>query len=615
MEKSRNRVLLGIMALGLVVSAPGRSVAGAQRGMTQAETPAESQELRSAWIPAAGDPMKGGLWRLGTLQSKAAGAVVGYYYYLPPAYEADQDKHYPVIYWLHGLGGSPASANPVVTRLDAGIRAGTAPEVILISCTDPTKRSMWTDSKDGRVPVETVIVQDLIPHVDATFRTIATRQGRAIEGYSMGGYGAAYLGFKYPQVFGAVSILAGALHTPDSLNAKRSPIFQAAFGGDADYAQARSPWTLLRTNADAIRGRTFVRIHVGEKDPLREWNTRFHDLLSELRLEHTWFTVPNSTHNPAEFFANWPGNLFDFYRTAFAAARPRGEGVPPSDRGQDALATAAGPQAEEKVQESVYKKTPQGDLRIYVHFPAGWTAQDKRPAIVFFFGGGWSSGKVEQFEPQAKYLAQRGMVAARADYRVRTRHGTTPDKCVEDAKSAVRWLRANAAKFGIDAQRIVASGGSAGGHIAACTATVPGLEADGEDLSVSSRPNLLVLFNPVLDTIAIGEKYGMSEVGRKISPNHHLSKDLPPTVLFFGTEDRFTDGGKDFIAQTKALGLQTQMYLAPGQPHGFFNRSPWQERTTFLTDQFLTAHGYLDGKPTIALPPGGVALTKHEPAP
>jgi acetyl esterase len=267
-----------------------------------------------------------------------------------------------------------------------------------------------------------------------------------------------------------------------------------------------------------------------------------------------------------------------------------------------------------RVDESVYKKTPQGDLKMYVHFPPGWTAQDKRPAIVFFFGGGWTSGRVTQFEPQATYLAQRGIVAARADYRVRSRHGTMPDKCVEDAKSAVRWLRANAGKLGIDPQRIVASGGSAGGHIAACTATIPDFEAGGEDLSISSRPNLLVLFNPVLDTVAIGEKYGMSEIGRKISPNHFLSKDVPPAIIFFGTEDRLNEGGKEYIAKAKNLGLKAQMYMAPSQGHGFFNRSPWQERTTFLMDEFLTAHGYLQGKPTLELPPGGQVLTKYEPA-
>jgi acetyl esterase len=275
--------------------------------------------------------------------------------------------------------------------------------------------------------------------------------------------------------------------------------------------------------------------------------------------------------------------------------------------------SSAATPAEPRVEESVYKKTPQGELKMYVHFPKGWTAQDKRPAIIFFFGGGWSFGTVEQFRPEAEYLAQRGLVTARADYRVKNRHGTTPDKCVEDAKSAIRWVRANAAKLGIDPQRIVASGGSAGGHIAACTATVPGFEAEGEDLSVSSRPNLLVLFNPVLNTVPVAAQFGMGEMAAKISPNHHLSKDVPPTIIFFGTEDRLNEGGKEFIAKAQDLGLQAQMYLAPGQPHGFFNRPPWLPRTEFLMDEFLAAHGYLSGKPTLDLPPGGPSLVKYEP--
>ena len=125
----------------------------------------------------------------------------------------------PVVSWLHGLRGSPASAGAVVERL----AIHDAPSLILVSCTDPTKRSMWTDFKDGSVPLETVIVKDLIPHVDATYRTLASREFRAIEGFSMGGYGAAYIGFKYPDVFGVVSILAGAMHTPQ----RRSPLRRA----------------------------------------------------------------------------------------------------------------------------------------------------------------------------------------------------------------------------------------------------------------------------------------------------------------------------------------------------------------------------------------------------
>ena len=545
----------------------------------------------SAWMPPTGDWLQERGWRLGTFRSETADAEVGYYYYLPPDYEADTDKRYPVIYWLHGLTGRPAAATPVMTRLNVGIRAGTAPEIILVSCTDPTQRSMWTDSKDGTVPVETVIVAELIPHIDATFRTVDTRQGRAIEGYSMGGYGAAYLGFKYPDVFGAVSILAGALHTPESLRDRRAPIFEAVHGGDTAYARARSPWQLVRRNADRIRGRQAIRVHVGEKDGLREWNTEFHDLLTQLDIEHRWSIVPKSTHNQAQFFSEWQGNLFDFYEQAFAEVLPKG---------------SEGPREE----AFTYKRTPQGELDIHVHYPPGWTAQDKRPAIVFFFGGGWTRGTVEQFRPQAEYLARRGMVTARADYRVRSRHGTAPDKCVEDGKSAVRWLRAHASDLGIDPNRIVASGGSAGGHVAACTFTIPGFEAEGEDASVSCRPNLLVLYNPVLNTVPVADRFGMAGLARRISPNHHLSADVPPTIIFFGTADRLNEGGKEFMAEAEKLGLRAEMWMAPDQPHAFFNRSPWREQTTLLADRFLIAQDYLKGEPAME-PPNGMTMEKY----
>ena len=145
------------------------------------------------------------------------------------------------------------------------------------------------------------------------------------------------------------------------------------------------------------------------------------------------------------------------------------------------VAWAKGDDQDPPTKSFIYKKTKQADLEIVVHYPPGWKETDKRPGIVFFFGGGWTNGTIKQFEPQATYLASRGMVAARADYRIKSEHGVTPKECVEDAKSAVRWMRQNAAKLGIDPDRIVAAGGSAGGHIAACTALAPGLEAEGED--------------------------------------------------------------------------------------------------------------------------------------
>lgn len=245
----------------------------------------------------------------------------------------------------------------------------------------------------------------------------------------------------------------------------------------------------------------------------------------------------------------------------------------------------------------VYKTTKQGTLSLVVHYPQDWKASDHRPAIVFFFGGGWTGGRVEQFEPQAVHLAQRGMVAARADYRVKSRHGVGPADCVEDAKSAVRWLRANAAAQGIDPNRIVAAGGSAGGHLAACTALAPGLDAAGEDPKISSRPNALVLFNPVLRFSGIDELMPRlnndQALGKALSPTLHLQKESPPTLILFGTSDRLFAQGQEFMQRAKELGHRSELFAAEGQPHGFFNREPWQSKTTVRMDEFLTALGYL----------------------
>jgi len=199
----------------------------------------------------------------------------------------------------------------------------------------------------------------------------------------------------------------------------------------------------------------------------------------------------------------------------------------------------------------------------------------------------------------------------------------TPAACVEDAKSAVRYLRAHAAELGIDPKRIVAGGGSAGGHIAACTALVPGYEAEGEDTSVSSKegedtsvsskPNALVLFNPVLDLRnlePLAERLD-AEKRAAISPIRYVSKETPPAILFYGTKDRFLPDGQAMLKEGKKHGNRVELYTAEDQPHGFFNRPPWKQLTLRAADAFLASLGYLKGEPTVQ-PPEGTEKTLHK---
>jgi acetyl esterase/lipase len=260
-----------------------------------------------------------------------------------------------------------------------------------------------------------------------------------------------------------------------------------------------------------------------------------------------------------------------------------------------------------------YTKTKQADLEMVVHFPPGWKETDKRPGIVFFFGGGWENGTIKAFEPQAEYFASRGLVTARADYRVKSRHGVTPRECVEDARAALRWFRQNAGTLGVDPEKIVASGGSAGGHIAACTTLLPAAEL--KDEKVSCKANALILFNPVLRFgPQMLKKVDNDEVvGKAISPILYLAKESPPTLLFFGTDDFLLKQGEEFIQRSKELGQRSEMFTAEKQPHGFFHKTPWKEKTLQRADEFLASLGYLEGKPTIKVPEGKDEKSKAPP--
>lgn len=257
-----------------------------------------------------------------------------------------------------------------------------------------------------------------------------------------------------------------------------------------------------------------------------------------------------------------------------------------------------------------YKRVGDVDLKLHVFAPRGHKPGDKRAAIVFFFGGGWRSGSVGQFVPQSKRLAERGMVAMVADYRVFSRHQAKVADCTADAQDAIRWVRMHATELGVDPDRIAAGGGSAGGHLAAATATLDDFTADSA-ASVSFRPNALVLFNPAIDLTAMldgaqADKALRSDIRRRLgataselSPADHVRPGLPPTIIFHGKQDttvryRMVEA---FTEAMRAAGNRCELVGFEGQKHGFFNfgrgDNRCYEETLSRTDRFLTDLGYL----------------------
>ena len=257
-------------------------------------------------------------------------------------------------------------------------------------------------------------------------------------------------------------------------------------------------------------------------------------------------------------------------------------------------------------------------MKIYIYEPKGHKAGAKRPAIVFFFGGGWRGGTPRQFLEHCRYLASKGMVAMTADYRVSSRQGTKPVHCVRDGKSAVRWIRQNADRLGIDPDRVAAGGGSAGGHVAACTGTLPKHDEPGEDAKVSSVPNAMVLFNPVLIT---AEAEGLKTFGgdrleklkarlgvedpKTMSPYHNIRKGLPPTLVLHGKGDTTVpySTAEAYVKQAAKTGLRAELAGYEDMPHGFFNFGRRDNKMFLATvtrmHEFLSSLGYVKGKPTV----------------
>ena len=252
-----------------------------------------------------------------------------------------------------------------------------------------------------------------------------------------------------------------------------------------------------------------------------------------------------------------------------------------------------------KSEKVLYKSTEQTELNLYFYRPLDFDNSKVYNCIIFFHGGGWNSGDYKQFERQSMYFASRGMVAISAEYRIKNKHGTSPIQAMEDAKSAVRFLRLNSELFSINPDRIAAAGGSAGGHLAAVTANIDLFDNKNEDLSISSKPNLLILYNPVIDFGS--RKWLWIDNPSNASPIHNIKEGSPPTIILSGTEDKIVPFETiiNYKKIMESVGSRCEVILYEGAEHAFFNTGNDFIDTVLQSDIFLRSNWYLSGEPTI----------------
>ncbi len=277
-----------------------------------------------------------------------------------------------------------------------------------------------------------------------------------------------------------------------------------------------------------------------------------------------------------------------------------------SDRENNTMVPATGPldvvgrlAAElEPTRSVVYKRVGERELLLHLFEPPGYAATDRRPCFLAIHGGGWTGMLPRRMYPFAAHFASLGLVGISVQYRLAdVAAGITVFDCVRDARSAMRYVRAQAEGLGIDPARIVASGGSAGGHLAAATAQFDDINDATDDLGISPTPAALVLLFPVIDTSPAG--YGAGLIGERwqeLSPRHHVRPGLPPTLIFHGTGDTVTPfaGAHAFHEAMHAAGNRCEISVHEGSEHGYLMRDrAIYDATLRTTEAFLASVGLM----------------------
>lgn len=248
---------------------------------------------------------------------KGAGATeVGYTVYLPPDY-ATSGRRYPVLYFLHGLGGNEGTVAPVVQTAHELIGRGELPPFIIASAA--AGRSFYGNQFEGKFQVHDFYFGEFIPHIDRTYRTKAERRFRHIQGFSMGGYGALMYALKHLDLFGAATDIGGAL------GAARNNGWKEMYDAQEEHY---APFDLHKLTEEKLAQLKDLRIAIwiGSEDIVRGSNVQYHGLLTQKGVAHRyndWNAKPQLQgvgHQLPRYFELCGKEILQFHTEAFSAA-------------------------------------------------------------------------------------------------------------------------------------------------------------------------------------------------------------------------------------------------------------------------------------------------------
>ena len=291
------------------------AVASVFTNLHAADTPTAAKALKIRWVNPPPNPPTGVAHH--TFRSASMNVDVGYNIYLPPEYEKQADRRFPVVYFLHGSQGNESRSLHVAQTLHQAIKAGHLQPMMMVFV-NGGHNSGYVGSVDGTVRPVTMIIEELIPHIDATYRTRAYRAGRGIEGFSMGGGGALRLALMYPDMFGSCVVYgAGGMRELDDMptvdeirtpgprrNAERKmEIRKIVHGDDLELWRKTNSYYIAQKQRDKVAGRLPIRIAIGTEDYSLEGAFVTQDRLTELRIPHEFELLWNIPHNIQQLYA------------------------------------------------------------------------------------------------------------------------------------------------------------------------------------------------------------------------------------------------------------------------------------------------------------------------